>query len=106
MNTSILPKNLKDIQLLLLDVDGVLTDGSIIYSDGESETKVFNVKDGFGLKLVMSAGIKVSALPAVRVIRDPRRGGKFDSAHGFLELFARVTADTQPATSSCCPNTR
>jgi len=54
-----MPKNLKDIQLLLLDVDGVLTDGSIIYSDEDSETKVFNVKDGFGLKLIMSAGIKV-----------------------------------------------
>jgi 3-deoxy-D-manno-octulosonate 8-phosphate phosphatase (KDO 8-P phosphatase) len=59
MNTSIPPKNLKEIQLLLLDVDGVLTDGSLIYSDEGSETKVFNVKDGFGLKLIMSAGIKV-----------------------------------------------
>ena len=59
MNTSTLPEKLKDIQLLLLDVDGVLTDGSIIYSDADSETKVFNVKDGFGLKLVMAAGIKV-----------------------------------------------
>ena len=59
MKTKALPENLKDIQLLLLDVDGVLTDGSIIYSDADSETKVFNVKDGFGLKLVMAAGIEV-----------------------------------------------
>jgi 3-deoxy-D-manno-octulosonate 8-phosphate phosphatase (KDO 8-P phosphatase) len=59
MKTITLPNKLKDIQLLLLDVDGVLTDGSIIYSDEDSETKVFNVKDGFGLKLVMAAGIKV-----------------------------------------------
>jgi len=59
MKTKTLPDKLKDIQLLLLDVDGVLTDGSIIYSDEDSETKVFNVKDGFGLKLVMAAGIKV-----------------------------------------------
>jgi len=59
MKTKTLPEKLKDIQLLLLDVDGVLTDGSIIYSDADSETKVFNVKDGFGLKLVMAAGIKV-----------------------------------------------
>jgi 3-deoxy-D-manno-octulosonate 8-phosphate phosphatase (KDO 8-P phosphatase) len=59
MNTSTLPEKLKNIQLLLLDVDGVLTDGSVIYSDEDSETKVFNVKDGFGLKLVMAAGIKV-----------------------------------------------
>ena len=59
MNTSAFPEKLKEIQLLLLDVDGVLTDGSIIYSEEASEIKVFNVKDGFGLKLVMSAGIKV-----------------------------------------------
>ena len=59
MNTSTYPEKLKKIQLLLLDVDGVLTDGSIIYNDEASEIKVFNVKDGFGLKLVMSAGIKV-----------------------------------------------
>ena len=59
MNTATWPKKLKDIQLLLLDVDGVLTDGSIIYNDADSETKVFNVKDGYGIKLVMSAGIKV-----------------------------------------------
>jgi len=59
MNTSTFPEKLKKIQLLLLDVDGVLTDGSIIYNDEASEIKVFNVKDGFGLKLVMSAGIKV-----------------------------------------------
>ena len=57
-------------------------------------------KDVLDVDNTMSAGIKVSALPAVRVIRDPRRGGKFDSAHGFLELFARVTADTQPGTAA------
>jgi len=52
-------EKLKHIQLLLLDVDGVLTDGSIIYTDAGSETKIFNARDGFGLKLVMQAGIKV-----------------------------------------------
>ena len=52
-------EKLKHIQLLLLDVDGVLTDGSIIYNDEGSETKIFNARDGFGLKLVMQAGIKV-----------------------------------------------
>ena len=52
-------EKLKHIQLLLLDVDGVLTDGSIIYNDAGSETKIFNARDGFGLKLVLQAGIKV-----------------------------------------------
>jgi len=50
---------LKRIKLLLLDVDGVLTDGSIIYNDNGTETKIFNVKDGLGIRLLMEAGIKV-----------------------------------------------
>jgi 3-deoxy-D-manno-octulosonate 8-phosphate phosphatase (KDO 8-P phosphatase) len=50
---------LKRTKLLLLDVDGVLTDGSIIYNDNGAETKIFNVKDGLGIKLLMEAGIKV-----------------------------------------------
>lgn len=49
---------LKKIKLLLLDVDGVLTDGKIIYNDDGSETKIFNVKDGMGLRLLMDAGIQ------------------------------------------------
>ena len=50
---------LKKIKLLLLDVDGVLTDGSIIYNDNSEETKVFNVKDGLGIRLLMEAGLNV-----------------------------------------------
>jgi 3-deoxy-D-manno-octulosonate 8-phosphate phosphatase (KDO 8-P phosphatase) len=50
---------LKRIKLLLLDVDGVLTDGGIIYNDNGVETKIFNVKDGLGIKMLMEAGIQV-----------------------------------------------
>lgn len=59
MKNPVSPEKLAGIQLLLLDVDGVLTDGAIIYSRDGSETKIFNVKDGLGLKLAMAAGIKV-----------------------------------------------
>lgn len=48
---------LKRIKLLICDVDGVLTDGSIIYNDNGSETKIFNVKDGLGIRLLMEAGV-------------------------------------------------
>jgi 3-deoxy-D-manno-octulosonate 8-phosphate phosphatase (KDO 8-P phosphatase) len=50
---------LKDIKLLLLDVDGVLTSGLIIYSGTDIETKMFNVKDGLGIRLLQTAGIEV-----------------------------------------------
>ena len=55
-------KQLAKIQLLLLDVDGVLTDGRIIYSDSGEQIKEFNSKDGLGLRLLMDSGIKVGII--------------------------------------------
>ncbi len=59
-------KILKQIKILLLDVDGVLTDGSIIYNDQGIETKAFNAKDGLGIHLLMEAGIKVGIVTGRR----------------------------------------
>ena len=52
-------EKLKRIELLLLDVDGVLTNGDIVYHDSGTETKAFNAKDGLGIRLLRDAGIKV-----------------------------------------------
>ncbi|MFO7666090.1 MAG: HAD-IIIA family hydrolase [Desulfobacterales bacterium] len=51
-----------DIKLLLLDVDGVMTDGSIIYNDSGEEIKVFCVKDGLGIRMLMDSGINVGIM--------------------------------------------
>lgn len=53
---------LEQIRLLLLDVDGVMTDGRIIYDDRGAETKAFDVKDGHGIKLLQRAGIRVGII--------------------------------------------
>ena len=53
---------LTDIRLLLLDVDGVMTDGGIIYDGNGLETKVFNVKDGHGIKMLQRHGIEVGII--------------------------------------------
>lgn len=53
---------LAKIKLLLLDVDGVLTDGRIIYDGQGNELKAFDVKDGHGLKLLQRAGISVGII--------------------------------------------
>jgi 3-deoxy-D-manno-octulosonate 8-phosphate phosphatase (KDO 8-P phosphatase) len=51
-----------NVRLLVLDVDGVLTDGTFwFHGDGE-ETKAFHSADGLGLRLLMSAGVKVAFL--------------------------------------------
>jgi len=59
MEHQIVIDKFKKIKLLLLDVDGVLTDGSIIYDDAGSQIKVFNVKDGLGIRLLMLSGVQV-----------------------------------------------
>ena len=54
------------IKLLLLDVDGVMTDGTILLNDLGEEVKAFDVKDGLGLKLLMSGGIEVALVSGRR----------------------------------------
>jgi 3-deoxy-D-manno-octulosonate 8-phosphate phosphatase (KDO 8-P phosphatase) len=53
---------LKKIKILILDVDGVLTDGLIIMDDSGREIKHFDVRDGHGLKIIQRYGIKVILL--------------------------------------------
>ena len=53
---------LKKVKLLILDVDGVMTDGRIIMDDEGRELKNFNVRDGHGIKLIQRYGIKVAIL--------------------------------------------
>ena len=54
--------DLSRLKLLLLDVDGVMTDGRIIYDNNGGETKAFDVKDGHGLKLLQRAGFMVGII--------------------------------------------
>ena len=51
-------KRCKKIKLLLLDVDGVLTDGRLYYGPGGEVIKTFDVRDGYGLKLWHEAGFR------------------------------------------------
>ncbi|MDQ6965144.1 MAG: HAD-IIIA family hydrolase [Mariprofundales bacterium] len=50
------------VTMLVLDVDGVLTDGRITIDNGGVESKHFNVRDGHGIKLLQRAGIKIAIL--------------------------------------------
>ena len=52
----------KMIQLLILDVDGVMTDGRIVMNDLGQEIKFFNVKDGHGIRLLLNTGIDVAII--------------------------------------------
>ena len=54
------------IRLLVLDVDGVLTDGRLYFGARGEALKVFHVRDGHGIKLLMGAGIHVAAFSGRR----------------------------------------
>ena len=50
------------VRLLALDVDGVLTDGRIYYTNEGDEIKAFNIKDGLGIKLLQRSGVQVAII--------------------------------------------
>ncbi len=62
----VLAKKLKSIKLLLMDVDGVMTNGKIVYDDQGYEIKQFNVKDGLGIRLLLESGIHVGVITGRR----------------------------------------
>ena len=65
-----LRERISRVRLMIFDVDGVLTDGRVIYLDNGTEIKEFDARDGHGIKLLQRAGIEVAlisgrATPAV-----------------------------------------
>lgn len=53
-----LKEKIQSLRLLLLDVDGVMTDGRLLYHADGTESKSFHVRDGLGLRLLMESGIR------------------------------------------------
>jgi 3-deoxy-D-manno-octulosonate 8-phosphate phosphatase (KDO 8-P phosphatase) len=93
-----LPARARAIELILLDVDGVLTDGSVIYADDGSELKRFHVRDGSGLKLWRAAGKRAAIVSGRKSGAVERRAaelgispvlqGRDDKLAAFAEVLA------------------
>lgn len=63
MNISkIIAHKAQRIKLLILDVDGVMTDNKLIYSDDGVESKAFNTRDGHGMVLLQKSGIEIAII--------------------------------------------
>jgi 3-deoxy-D-manno-octulosonate 8-phosphate phosphatase (KDO 8-P phosphatase) len=62
MTKKTLNEKAKKIKLLILDVDGVMTDGSILLDNKGNEYKRFHVRDGHGLKMIGRAGITIAII--------------------------------------------
>jgi YrbI family 3-deoxy-D-manno-octulosonate 8-phosphate phosphatase len=71
-----LRRALKRIRLLATDVDGVLTDGGMYYSELGDELKKFNTRDGMGIKLLQRAGLITALITQEQTKLVARRGEK------------------------------
>lgn len=103
------PKSLRErqqaIRLLVLDVDGVLTDGQLFLGDAGEQYKAFHSRDGHGLRLVLRAGLELAILTGRQseVVRHRMqdlgirhiRQGCSDKGQGIAEILADlgVSAD-------------
>jgi len=76
----------KKIKMLLMDVDGVLTDGSILYASGRQEVKAFFVHDGLGLRMAQRAGIITALISARESEMVARRAAELQ----ILEVHQRI----------------
>jgi 3-deoxy-D-manno-octulosonate 8-phosphate phosphatase (KDO 8-P phosphatase) len=88
------------VELAVFDVDGVLTDGRLYFSEQGHETKAFHTRDGLGIKALMSHGIKVAIITARQSQLVARRmaelgiehlmQGREDKSAALGELIARL----------------
>ncbi len=81
-----LAERCRAIELLVLDVDGVLTDGRIIYTDDGTETKEFHVRDGSGMKAWRSLGKQTVIITGRRSKAVERRAAEL----GIVQLHQGV----------------
>ncbi|WP_444995044.1 3-deoxy-manno-octulosonate-8-phosphatase KdsC [Aliikangiella sp. IMCC44359] len=91
----------KQIKLVICDVDGVLSDGKVYFSNQEDEFKNFNIKDGLGIKLLQRSGIQVAIITGRQSAIVARRAkelgidivyqGHTDKRSAFNEITQQLT---------------
>jgi 3-deoxy-D-manno-octulosonate 8-phosphate phosphatase (KDO 8-P phosphatase) len=82
---------LSKVKLLALDVDGVMTDGSLYYTDTGTELKRFNVKDGVGIKQVKQAGIEVAIITVSTANAVQHRAEKLGIEYLYMGIEDKLT---------------
>ena len=80
-------KKLKNIRLLISDVDGVLTDGGMYYSEKGEILKKFNAKDGMGVEILLRSKVKTILLTRENSSIVKKRGAKIKAAATYIGTF-------------------
>jgi 3-deoxy-D-manno-octulosonate 8-phosphate phosphatase (KDO 8-P phosphatase) len=82
----------RSVRVAIFDVDGVLTDGGLHYSDSGEETKVFDVRDGHGLKMLQSSGVALAIITSRTSRLVARRAENLGIDHVFQGVEDKVSA--------------
>ena len=78
------------IQLLVLDVDGVLTDGRLYFGNSGDEYKAFHIRDGLGIKMLQNNKIEVAIISGRRSAAVERRLKDLDVRHVYLGVTDKL----------------
>ena len=95
------------IRLVAFDVDGVLTDGSIAYTERGDEIKTFNAQDGSAIKRLIDSGIEVALITGRRSPMVERRAAELGIRHLYMGVadkagaLARLLHELQLDHSAC-----
>jgi YrbI family 3-deoxy-D-manno-octulosonate 8-phosphate phosphatase len=98
--SSTLKSRLKGIKLLVMDVDGVMTDAGMYYGEGGEELKKFNTRDGKGIEIVRNMGIKTAFITSERTLLVERRAKKlkidllFQGVSDKAEILKKLIKDS------------
>lgn len=91
VTTSELRSRLSQVKLLALDVDGVLTDGGLYYTETGEVLRKFNIKDGQGIKLLKQAGVEVAIITAKSALSTLNRAQDLGITYTFLGVEDKLS---------------
>lgn len=97
----------KAVRLMIFDVDGVLTDGGLLYSDSGEELKVFNTLDGLGMRLLGNSGVRLAIITGrtSRVVEkrvsDLGIDFLYQGAHDKLAVFQTLLNEAGVTAEQC-----
>src|SRR5437764_8724793 len=88
---------LKRVRALAMDVDGVLTDAGMYYSETGDELKKFNTRDGMGIKMLQAAGLVTAIITKEKTAIVERRGRKLTIPEVYQGVDDKLLAITRLA---------
>ncbi len=84
----------KKIRLLVLDVDGVLTDGRLYFDNAGNEMKAFNTRDGLGIRALQRCGVEVAVITGRKSEIVTQRMAQLDIQHVYQGRVDKLNAFT------------